>query len=476
MSGSKIVMHRLISRLGLALICIAAPGAGFSQSLPVCSNQSSDADGDGFGWENQQSCQVTFESTSAPVVLNRATGAQVTLVRPYWNPQRDIENRTIQCDRYLFNAEQGAYFYPDSFGLIPGTQGYADNGVQYLHHPLSREQPWVGHGEALTFRENSRQPVWTVEDGLYRGVSFFSSQYLELIERDGVAAVRNWTLYSGTTVDSYVECFDVSGAPFEPSGYAGESPPVYPEQIDDLVVSEYSNPIAGDEPLSITNRETGQPVVLERVHWNVRKDLIGKAVQCQINEWSDYHGEYNFYSNYYADIHYFYPPTAASPHTFLVATEWYESVSSATLSVQDGVQQGNRVVMSRYIERVKAFDGRDAIRIWESADKYVQCTLAGVFDNRLSVTPVNYGLVPTGTPQQVGQCIDSDGDGWGWDGTDSCRVEVQPVIAGCIDSDGDGWGWDGSNSCRVTAQPVGTECIDTDGDGWGWDGVVSCRM
>lgn len=46
----------------------------------------------------------------------------------------------------------------------------------------------------------------------------------------------------------------------------------------------------------------------------------------------------------------------------------------------------------------------------------------------------------------------------------------------CVDHDGDGWGWDGTASCRVANfTPVKGECIDTDGDGWGWDGVASCR-
>jgi len=58
------------------------------------------------------------------------------------------------------------------------------------------------------------------------------------------------------------------------------------------------------------------------------------------------------------------------------------------------------------------------------------------------------------------------GDGWGWDGSTSCRVEsadtstntnnggtqsVATTDASCVDTDpiGDGWGWNGSTSCRV---------------------------
>ncbi len=98
-------------------------------------------------------------------------------------------------------------------------------------------------------------------------------------------------------------------------------------------------------------------------------------------------------------------------------------------------------------------------------------------------------------------CVDSDGDGWGWDGVGSCIVgnsavatpqsgAGEPVTGGpgsgsCVDPDGDGWGWDGVASCRVSQMPVvqpqsagsepqATECIDPDGDGWGWNGVSSC--
>ena len=82
-------------------------------------------------------------------------------------------------------------------------------------------------------------------------------------------------------------------------------------------------------------------------------------------------------------------------------------------------------------------------------------------------------------------CIDTDGDGWGWDGEASCRVSTTPLTASaCIDSPplGDGWGWDGTKSCRIdgsgTIEPTSSVCIDSAplGDGWGWDGTQSCRV
>ena len=52
------------------------------------------------------------------------------------------------------------------------------------------------------------------------------------------------------------------------------------------------------------------------------------------------------------------------------------------------------------------------------------------------------------------QCIDTDGDGFGWNGIQTCTPptpvdEVGEII--CIDTDGDGFGWTGSASCIVEA-------------------------
>lgn len=84
----------------------------------------------------------------------------------------------------------------------------------------------------------------------------------------------------------------------------------------------------------------------------------------------------------------------------------------------------------------------------------------------LTITITGSPAFAQNTDTTVGACIDSDGDGWGWDGENSCQ-------AACIDSDGDGWGWDGYASCQVTSA---SSCLDTDGDGWGWDGNRSCRL
>ena len=79
-------------------------------------------------------------------------------------------------------------------------------------------------------------------------------------------------------------------------------------------------------------------------------------------------------------------------------------------------------------------------------------------------------------PIAQGSCVDTGviGDGWGWNGMDSCRVSGNST---CIDTGviGDGWGWNGTESCRMSG---GSACVDTGviGDGWGWNGTESCRI
>ncbi len=54
-----------------------------------------------------------------------------------------------------------------------------------------------------------------------------------------------------------------------------------------------------------------------------------------------------------------------------------------------------------------------------------------------------------------------------------------PVLANeCVDTDGDGWGWNGHESCQIDDSTANRtrRCFDEDGDGWGWNGVSSCRM
>jgi len=56
-------------------------------------------------------------------------------------------------------------------------------------------------------------------------------------------------------------------------------------------------------------------------------------------------------------------------------------------------------------------------------------------------------------------------------------VNAPEASSVCVDTGllGDGWGWNGTSSCRVTSTTTQALCYDFDGDGWGWDGTMSCR-
>lgn len=90
----------------------------------------------------------------------------------------------------------------------------------------------------------------------------------------------------------------------------------------------------------------------------------------------------------------------------------------------------------------------------------------------------------------INGCLDSPpvGDGWGWDGVNSCRIESTNVVSSgqCFDSPplGDGFGWDGVNTCRIDPSE-NTASVAYDGDcfdspplnnGFGWDGQASCQL
>lgn len=80
-----------------------------------------------------------------------------------------------------------------------------------------------------------------------------------------------------------------------------------------------------------------------------------------------------------------------------------------------------------------------------------------------SASLVNVTSAPGPVTSGQGPCIDTDGDGWGWNGA-SCRVAGNGSSAGSQNTAS------ASNSSDNTGP-----CIDTDGDGWGWNGA-SCKV
>lgn len=77
---------------------------------------------------------------------------------------------------------------------------------------------------------------------------------------------------------------------------------------------------------------------------------------------------------------------------------------------------------------------------------------------------------------------DSDGDGFGWENNQSCRVGgTTPTHPNCLsstsDPDNDGFGWENGKTCVVGSTEL-VKCtssdFDPDGDGYGWENNQSC--
>ena len=70
---------------------------------------------------------------------------------------------------------------------------------------------------------------------------------------------------------------------------------------------------------------------------------------------------------------------------------------------------------------------------------------------------------------------DSDGDGYGWENEQSCVVDTSQQ-GQCEDRGDFPWGWNPVtlSSCLLGIQTEPSECIDNDGDGFGWNGIATC--
>lgn len=100
-------------------------------------------------------------------------------------------------------------------------------------------------------------------------------------------------------------------------------------------------------------------------------------------------------------------------------------------------------------------------------EKYTECLLLD------TTSP----LRATGQP-----CVDADGDGWGWNGTDSCRVALtaDPECDYSAAQYNDGWGYNASTGLSCTPNPENSGFTPEDQcdyslannpsrNGWGWN-------
>ena len=471
-------------------------------AFPVCSAQFFDSDGDGFGWENEASCIVTADSAPPPVFTNRETGNEVDLVRAHWDPNTDIANRNIQCDLHYYDSYEGRYiqeFYAYDYGsAIPNT---TYPGYQFRHQPLPPTRPFNGWIEKpFIISEGQRSsanfslaPDWTVDDGRYIGPTILQTPYIELVTRpNNSKAIRHWINRDDTTAldlqfvstqvrrDGYYECRDTAGRDFEPTGAPGV-PTTSPVTVSELVFSATPNPQQQD-PQSIVNLETGQPVPLTKAYWNYNADIAVKDIFCEAYFWEEgdeyFEGgymplailvDYRFprhFTNTGSRLFYWEQfPDDDSPQSFIVNNGVLSNGDGGTLEL-------SAIFNSEYVEV-----SGNTTTFWSSSEEFTECS----------------GMAPTGTAPVVTDnnvCDYSSAsrfNGWGWN---PVTMESCPPIEESNTTPADhcdyssatsqgGWGWNPMTmqSCPPLDQPdsSNSNCDYTDAarnDGWGWDPVA----
>ena len=198
--------------IAVFLLGVLAYQPVLSQTLPSCRALASDADGDGYGWENDNSCVITATSLAKPTFTNLETGNPVDLIRARWNPSDfvfsdDGDGVTVACTVRQFDGTSYR---------TPRTSG---SSIGYRFEPLSSTTPY--NGNAIVFGSPHVTRTWTLDNGIYYGPSDLStSPWLEIIDIDHSAyggtatanAVRVWF-----TDNQYTECLT-------PNPFAGIAP------------------------------------------------------------------------------------------------------------------------------------------------------------------------------------------------------------------------------------------------------------
>lgn len=513
--------HIVIGSPLLALALLTGLPAN-AQSIRVCEQQASDAEGDGFGWEfdfengRWDSCAVTSESAAAPEFTNRETGESVALIRAYWDPNTDIANRDIRCENYSFDNNLGIYEEnPErSFAFNSPILG----SYNLLHQPISSERPYLntvtGYYDFFTGQPERYIPLWGVENGVYQGVApMAQSPYVEIVGVNGGDnnAVRVWSESS-----IYNLCYDTSGDAFIPTGSPGvataNSVSAPEERVVKFPLPEDLDP-APVSPPPYTNLETGQEVVLTEPYWNYNADLALRRIMCLTYDWNEADNRYQHdpLNDFLKYDYVFHPRVGDSARVTSVYTDVTVSTYDEVVTIGDD----GMLPFREGLGQVEIVD--QAVRIWQSNSRYRQCTsvrLLGAADvntfiwNFPNAYKANFyagndypnddrvGFAPTASAPDAsnhGSCDYSNAalsSGWGWNETtrESCPpLENQtnaPVAAADCDysnaSENSGWGWNptAGESCpplavAPTPDTVGNDSCDytnaATNDGWGWN-------
>lgn len=178
----------------------------------------------------------------------------------------------------------------------------------------------------------------------------------------------------------------------------------------------------------------------------------------------------------------------------LLCDVFTESFTSAQLSYSDSsfntLGSSSDTTATEAILRVNA-------GIAPQNTRYAVVTIFADQQATVDCTLSEYNPVPLAATSAIspGECIDSDNDGYGWNGVATCIPDSTgsgnsgsgnsgsggSATGDCIDSDNDGFGWNGVATCIPDGSNTGGSngpgagaCVDTDNDGYGWNGIATC--
>ena len=192
--------------LTIVVCCIRV---AYADTFPACETNATDIDGDGYGWENEDTCIIDTISTGPSSFTNLETGLTVPLIRAYWNIE-DFD-KDVVCARHFFDGTE--YERIDA-----SITGYGFNS-RSLTPPFLVPVTHSFNSESVMF-------PWSVARGVYSGPSDLGrTPWMEIISTTvGQSAVRIWFLDQTFTECSAINPNDF----FEPTG----SPPITNECVD----------------------------------------------------------------------------------------------------------------------------------------------------------------------------------------------------------------------------------------------------
>ncbi|OED42031.1 hypothetical protein AB833_08130 [Chromatiales bacterium (ex Bugula neritina AB1)] len=166
-----------------------------------------------------------------------------------------------------------------------------------------------------------------------------------------------------------------------------------------------------DTPPAIVRNDDGTTVNQTRAYWQ-DSDLIGKTITCRNHVFMPDPNVANA-GSYVADP--FAPEYSHGADGMVTQTVNGQFAGTTAWSITDGVYTGAAFMsQTRFIDADFNTNFSGDSRGWTSAAGFWQCD----------------GAAPTGTapPKPPAVCEDTPpvGDGWGWDGTNSCQIDTKP--------------------------------------------------